>query len=128
MKLEYFHDACDGRGLLLLYGGRPSEVHSLRAIVRGLKVTGTTSRLHELDFVEAVARCQLVATSELRGEGVRRASGDAFRWSLSPSEWEDTHGLLEPFCSATAPEAGPHFQYLNRHEGPQVIYSTARAW
>ena len=128
MKLEYLHDACDGRGLLLLYGGRPSEVYSLRAVVRGLMVMGTTTRLHELDFVEPVGSCHLIATSELKGEGVRGASDQVFRWSLSPAEWEDTEEMLEPFCSATVSEGGTHFQYLNPHEGPQVIYSTARAW
>jgi hypothetical protein len=128
MKLEYFDGACEGRGLLLLYGDIPREVEDLRAAVRDLMVAGTTIQLHDLEFVTPVADCRLTAASVPKGRGVLRFSGGAFRWSLSPSEWEDTDAMLEPFCNASAAQAGVRFQYLNPHAGPEVIYSTGRQW
>jgi len=128
VRLEYFHDACEGRGLLLLYGDNFRDVENLRGAVRDLTVTDAIIQLHDLEFVEPVANCQLTATSASRGHGVRRVSANAFRWTLSPSEWEDTDAMLEPFCNASAAQAGVSFQYLNPHAGPEVIYSTSRAW
>ena len=63
MKLEYFYDAFEGRGLLLLYGDSTAEVESLRAAVRKLTVAGTNIALHDLDFIEPVGGCQLTAAS-----------------------------------------------------------------
>lgn len=48
-----------------------------------------------------------------------------FLWSLSPSDWERVHDLLEPFCHALPPG---YFQYLHEHDGTEVIYSTVRGW
>ena len=127
MKLEYFKDACEGRGLLLLYGGSPADLECLRAAVRKLMIAGTTVQLHKLQFVETVSNCGLTAGSIPRGGGVRRLSPSTFCWELSPSEWKLVDGLLEPFCSAAA-ETGVRFQYLNHHPGIEVIYSTRREW
>jgi len=118
MKLEYFSDALEGRGLLLLYGDSPREVKSLREALRELVTARTSIPLHELPFIESVGSCHLTAESVLKGHGVLRSStGLGFRWGLSPSEWEDTDAMLEPFCNATAAQAAVHFQYLNPHKG-----------
>ena len=129
MKLEYFDDAFDGSGLLLLYSGGPREVEQLRAAVRRLVVADTSLALHELDFIEPVANCEVTASSDVRGRGVRAvAPPTKFVWSLPPSDWESVAGLLEPFCDASRPESGTSFQYLHDHVGTEVIYSTTRGW
>ena len=79
--------------------------------------------------LRGAADARILAVSVLDGHGVRRASGGAsFDWRLSPSEWAQIDDLLEPFCSASDAESSTQFQYLNRHDGPEVIYSTARSW
>ena len=128
MKLEYFTDALAGRGLLLLYGDSSREARELCEALRPLVAARVRVSLDALVFVEPVDSCQLTAESvaESRGDSCSPSS-PRFRWSLSPSEWEDTAGMLEPFCHATT--AGTvHFQHLNPHGGPAVIYSTSRAW
>ena len=128
MKLEYFKDALAGRGLLLLYGESSREALELRVALHALVAARVRVSLHELVFVEPVDSCQLTAESVTESPGVSCSPNSLrFRWSLSPSEWEDTAGMLEPFCHATT--AGTvHFQHLNPHGGPAVIYSTSRAW
>lgn len=127
MKLEYIRDAFDGAGLILLYEGGKSEVAQLRKSLETLSTTGSTIAIHAFPFVEAVSKCRLTASSVKSDCGVTHAS-DGFSWELSSLEWENVHGLLEPFEVQPAPGTATQFQYLNRLEGPEVIYSTARSW
>ena len=131
MKLEYFDDAFDGNGLLLLHSGSPGEVSRLRATLQKLLVAGASVSLHDLDFVEAVESCEVTAFSAANGRGVRPLAEEslAFEWSLSPANWERAADLLEPFCHALPTGgAGAHFQYLHEFGGTEVIYSTAKEW
>ena len=128
MKLEYFDDALD-EGLLLIYSGSPEEVRQLRDTLQRLLVVGTRIALHDLEFVECVANCEVIASSDPRGRGIRRSTGSgSFVWSMPPSDWEDARDLLEPFCEAPPVSGRTYFQYLHERGGIEVIYSTARAW
>jgi hypothetical protein len=129
MRLEYFGDAFEGRGLLLLYGDSVREAKALRVALRPLLAGETSVNIHELPFVEPIRGCRVTAESAATAASVLASpKGHGFRWVLTPPEWEDTDTMLEPFCNATAEHAGCRFQYLNPHEGPEVIYSTERAW
>ena len=129
MKLEYFDDAFDGNGLLLLYFGSPPDVARLRATVRTLFMPGVSVQLHDLDFIEAVDACKVTASSVATVAGVHTLGPQTFVWSLSPSDWERVDDLLEPFCHPLPGGAATgHFQYLHEHGGPEVIYSTTRGW
>jgi hypothetical protein len=129
MKLEYFADAFDGAGVLLLYESSAAEVGRLRVALRTLSDVGSSISLHELEFIEPVNGCEVIARSDSVGGGLRSAPDQpAFRWVLSPKEWEHVTDLLEPFCMATAEDVAGRFQYLHEHSGPEVIYSTVRGW
>lgn len=129
MKLEFFDDAFDGDGLLLLHSGSVSEVERLRAHVRALAIPGRPVLVHTLDFVDAVDSCELTFATARSSRGVQRArEGPRFELHLSPSGWGLVADLLDPFC-APEPEAddGTRFQYL--HDGGiRLIYSTTRQW
>jgi hypothetical protein len=96
--LEYFDDAFEGDGLLMLYSGSPREVASLRESLRELLTPGARVSLGDLDFVHPVDRCELTVSTDPRGRGVRRAPSDPprFFWSMSPSDWERVVDLLDP--------------------------------
>jgi hypothetical protein len=129
MTLEFFEGACEGRGLVLLYGGAAEEVVALRGVLQQLDAVGDRAVIHTLEFVESVAACRLVATAGSKGSGVQFAADEqVFEWVLSPAEWQDISWLLGPFCEDTDQRSGTQFQYLNPHGGPQVIYSTGRSW
>lgn len=82
MKLEYFADALEERGLLLLYGGNPGEVASLRAALQRLTTEGASIAIHDLPFMEAVADSKLTAVSVHQGSGVQRSSDAHLRSRL----------------------------------------------
>jgi hypothetical protein len=129
MKLEFFADAFEGAGLLLLYSGNPSEVDRLRGQVSRLGVLGTNVHLNTLDYVEAVDSCVLTLSSAKLGRGVLAQGGTrCFELRLAPSEWDRVTGLLEPFCKPEPDAERVRFQYLHDHGGIEVIYSTSRQW
>jgi len=129
MKLEYFGDALDGDGVLLLYEGSAAEVGRLRVALRAFCVVGQNIALHALEFIDAVNGCEVIAQSAATGSGLRAVPDQPrFHWVLSPSEWEQAAARLGPFCEATTDGASGRFQYLHDHGGPQVIYSMVRGW
>jgi hypothetical protein len=129
MKLEFFADAFEGAGLLLLYSGSPSEVERLRGQVSHIVAAGTSIRVHALDFIDALDSCELTFSSSKHGRGVQANRGaPPFELTLAPSEWERVSDLLEPFCHSDPEAEGTRFQYLHEHGGIEVIYSTARQW
>jgi hypothetical protein len=129
MKLEFFADAFEGAGLLLLYSGSPSEVERLRGQVSTLVTAGSSIRVHALDFIDALGSCELTFSSAKPGRGVQASSGaPRFELQLDSSEWERIGDLLEPFCHPEPDAKGARFQYLHEHGGVEVIYSTARQW
>ena len=129
MRLEYFDDAFDGSGLLLFYSGTLPEVVSLRATLTRLFVLGVSIPLHDLEFIDTVDNCRVTASALATGGRVLALSDPPnFRWGLSPSDWQQAHGLLEPFCEPLPSVAGTHFQYLHEYGGIEVIYSTTRGW
>jgi hypothetical protein len=129
LKLEFFADAFEGSGLLLLYSGSPSEVERLRGTLSELAVPGTSVRVHALDFVDAVNSCELTFYAAKRGSGVYARTGvPRFELELAPSEWDRVSGLLESFCNPELEATGARFQYLHEYDGVEVIYSTDRQW
>jgi hypothetical protein len=129
MKLEFFADAFEGSGLLLLYSGGPREVERLREQVSRLATPGSSIRVHALDFIDALGSCELVFSNAKRGRGVQASRGaPRFELQLDASDWERVADLLEPFCHAVPDAKGARFQYLHEHGGIEVIYSTAREW
>ena len=129
MKLEFFADAFEGTGLLLLYSGSPSEVERLRGQVSQLVTPGSNIRVHALDFIDAPSSCELTVSSAKPGRGVQAPSGaPRFELQLDPLEWERVGDLLEPFSHPKPDANGARFQYLHEHGGIEVIYSTARQW
>jgi len=128
MKLEFFADAFEGAGLLLLYSGSPSEVERLREHVHTLATPGSRVRVDALEFIDAGGSCELTFSAAERGCGVRASSGARrFDLELHPEDWECVGDLLEPFCHPE-PDEGVRFQYLHPHGGIEVIYSTDRQW
>jgi hypothetical protein len=127
LKLEFFDDGLDGGPLILLYGGGRDEVALLQEAVRVLaEGVGRQLAIHELPFVQSVDACRLSAISAEADVGVVATSTfGAFEWTLTPESWLQTDELLEPFCEERSAAA---FQYLNPAPGPEVIYSTDRAW
>ena len=126
MQLEFFEDGLDGGPMLLLHGGGPGEVASLCDTIRNLSQgIGRQVSLHGLPFVQSVGRCRLMVVSAPADLGVVAGEAGDFVWTLDPESWLQVTELLEPFRE---PRSGVSFQYLNPSHGPEVIYSTARAW
>ena len=126
MTLEYFEDGDRGLPLLVLHGGDISERAELHRIFQAL-AAGTTRlvRLHELPFLNNPGGLTFTAASSDVDFGVEQdKSNSTFQWKRSLESWDQIAGLMEPFVV----EAGGGFQYLNAAEGPEVIYSTRRAW
>lgn len=127
MKLEYFENGDAGRPMVLLYGGGTDEVALLRTALRDM-AEGRIRQLavHNLPFVESIADCRLRAMLGKADVGVVRAeASNDFAWTLDSESWLQIDDLLEPFCRK---EGGVRFHYLNPARGPEVIYSTERAW
>jgi hypothetical protein len=89
---------------------------------------GTTRlvQLHELLFLDNPGGLTFTAASSDVDVGVEQdQSNSAFQWKRSLEAWDQIAGLMEPFVVKST---GGGFQYLNDAEGPEVIYSTRRAW
>ena len=89
MKLEYFADAFGRKGLLLLHSGSPGEVAQLRDALHRLLVVGTSIALHDLEFVESVANCEVIASSDPRGRvkqirRMRALASNTFTSTVAP--------------------------------------------
>ncbi len=126
MKLEFFEDGLDGGPMILLYGGGPDEVALLRNAIRTFSGdVGRQLALNDLPFVQSVDKCRLRAISAAADLGVVAKAPADFEWALGLESWLQVDELLEPFCEETS---GVSFQYLNPANGPEIIYSTARAW
>jgi hypothetical protein len=129
MKLEFFADAFEGSGLLLLYSGGPSEVERLREQVSKLVTPGSSIQVDALDFIDALGSCELIFSTAKRSRGVLASRGaPRFELQLDSSDWERVGDLLEPFCHPEPDAKGARFQYLHEQGGIEVIYSTARQW
>ena len=127
MKLEFFEDGLEGGPLLLLYEGEPEEVGLVRVALRKL-AEGSDQQLDfdRLPFVETIDGCRLRAIVAPKSVGVVLTRAPrAFEWTLDAESWLQVEELLEPFDK---PHEHVAFQYLNCARGPEVIYSTARAW
>jgi hypothetical protein len=128
MKLEFFADAFEGAGLLLLHSGSLPEVERLREQVNKLVTPGSSIQVHALDFIDALGSCELRFSTVRRSRGVLASRGAPFELQLDSSDWERVGDLLEPFCHPEPDAKGARFQYLHEHGGIEVIYSTARQW
>jgi hypothetical protein len=127
MTLEYLEDGDHGLPLLLLHGGSISERAELYRIFQAL-AAGTTRvvRLHELPFVDNPDGLTFTSASADVDFGVAQGKSNAtFQWKRSLESWSRIAMLMEPFV---AKGTGGGVQYLNDAEGPEVIYSTRRAW
>ena len=110
----------------LLYGGGPDEVALLRNAMRTLSEgVGGQVALNDLSFVQSVDKCRLRAISAEADLGVVARAPEDYEWTLGRESWLQVDEQLEPFCEE---KSGVSFQYLNPGSGPEVIYSTARAW
>ena len=129
IRLEFFADGYENTDVLLLYGGSVEDVQSLREALGSLTNRPSMVRIHELPFVDSIDGCALTAVVSNDVIGVQRVAIDRpiFEWAAPADVWGDTTERLEPFV-IEAPFDSTHFQYLNQSEGPQVIYSTHRAW
>jgi hypothetical protein len=128
LKLEFFEDGMDGGPLILLYSGTLEEVALLRGALQGPgEAVGNRLAIHSLPFVHPVAKCSLdIISTESHIGVVATPVPGAFEWLLRPESWLHIEYLLEPFCEQRT--ATTSFQYLNPADGPEVIYSTDRAW
>ncbi len=126
MILESFPEAFEGRTVILLHGGTRAEVVELQAALRSLaNETISSVAVHLLGFVTVPVPCSLFAARSAVDEGVTPGeSSNSFDWRQTSKGWERVVELLSPFVH----EPGGGFQYLNEHNGPEVIYSTSRAW
>jgi len=128
LKLEYFPEAFEERGLVLIYGCDVAAVNSLRSAFRALNFDSEGVSIHELAVVEPVNGCMLTAGIAHRGRGIRRTGPQSLHWVLAEPEWEDVDGLLEPFARRDEAVDGVFFQHLNPYPGCEVIFSSARQW
>jgi hypothetical protein len=128
VRLEFFANGYHGDDVLLLYSGLPEEVQALARAFSLIQDGQAPLYLHERPYVHTVDGCALTA---LRGldHGVRRTgvTPNAFEWVAPGEAWSSISELLKPFFLPVRGEEA-HFQYLNEASGPQVIYSTQRAW
>jgi hypothetical protein len=106
----------------------PPEATVLRAAFERLAQSeGLRIPLHELEFVEPLHGCTVVAISARRDIGVRPAPRPpSFEWILSLGSWHNAEALAGPFCGR--PAEGTRFQFLNPGRGAEVILSTTRSW
>src|SRR5262245_18266173 len=112
--------------MILLYGGGSEEVSLLRSAIRRLSEgVGGEFALNDLPFVQSVNKCRLRSISAGADLGVFSRGPADFEWTLGPESWLQVDEKLEPFCEENG---GISFQYLNPGAGPEIIYSTARAW
>ena len=126
MKLEFFEYGLDGGPMILLYGGGPKDVALLRNAMRTLSGgVGRQVALHDLPFVQSVDKCQLRAISAEADLGVVARAPVDFEWTLGLESWLQVDEQLERFCEE---KGGVSFQHVNPGSGPEIIYSTARAW
>jgi len=114
--------------MILVYGGASDEVAQLRKGIRRLSrdVRGHLL-LNDLPFVQSVGECRLKITCAESDLGVVDKGAADFDWILGPESWLAVDEQLEPF-SVQRQQSSVSFQYLNPGSGPEVIYSTARAW
>ena len=126
MTLEYFPDALEGRAVILLHSGSRNEVAELQETLRSLAAPSSPLiAVHQLPFVHAPLPCALFVAMSTADEGVTCCeSAKSFEWRQTPAGWRRVNELLSPFVQ----EPGGGFQYLTEHDGPEVIYSTSRAW
>jgi hypothetical protein len=104
----------------------PDEVVQLRNSIRALSrdVRGHLV-LTDLPFVQSIGGCRLTMTCGDGDAGVVDRARPDFEWILRAESWLGVDEQLEPFC---VHQSSVSFQYLNPGTGPEVIYSTARAW
>ena len=88
-------------------------------------LSGGELALNDLPFVQSVDKCRLRAISAEADLGVVARAPADFEWTLGLESWLQVDEQLEPFCEEIS---GVSFQYLNPGSGPEIIYSTARAW
>jgi len=126
LNIEFFADGLDGGPMILVYGGTPDDVAQLR---KGIERLSKDIRGHlvldDLPFVQSIGGCRLRITCAEGDLGVVDKGGADFEWILGPESWLVVNEQLEPFC---AQRSSVSFQYLNPGSGPEVVYSTARAW
>jgi hypothetical protein len=82
-------------------------------------------RLHELPFLNNPGGLTFTASSDVDYDVEQDQSNSTFQWKRSLESWDQIAGLMEPFV---VKGTGGGFQYLNDADGPEVIYSTRRAW
>ena len=96
--------------------------NAMRTLSRGV---GRQLSLNDLPFVQSVDKCRLRAISAEAELGIVAKAPADFEWTLGLESWLQVDEQLEPFCEE---KSGVSFQYLNPGRGPEIIYSTARAW
>ena len=102
MKLEYLPDGSADCPLIRLSEFDQSEAQRLRQLVKSL-VAGDRQdvALQNEDWVKSVEKCCLNLRRGNSNQGVRHAHGFKFECVLSPDDWSNVEGLLEPFCEST---------------------------
>jgi hypothetical protein len=80
--------------------------------------------LAEVEDIEPVGGCRLVARAGERDRGVIRQAGNGYEWVLTPGTWDNVAGLIEPFCSPGA--AG--YQWLHQSGDVRVLLSPTGDW
>lgn len=129
VRLEFFANGYYGDDVLLLYSGSPEEVQALARDLSHVRGGQAPLHLHQRPYVHAVDGSALTAVQGVENVGVTRigVTANAFEWVAPGDVWLSMAGLLKPFFVPILDDQ-THLQYLNEGSGPQVIYSTQRAW
>lgn len=125
MKLEYLSVGARECPLIRLYEFDQSEARLLRQLVKSL-VTGDHQdvALQNEMWVEPVAGCCLNLRLGTRNQGVREVQPLRFEWVLSPDDWNNVEGLLEPFSESDT----SGFQWLTNHGRVALLISRDGHW
>ncbi len=125
MKMEVLENGSADCPLIRISGDEPGVCLRLKRVFERLAQGGCGEySLAEVEGVEPVRGCRLVARAGERDRGIIRQAGDGYEWVLTPGTWDNVAGLIEPFCSPGA--AG--YQWLHQAGDVRVLLSPTGDW
>ena len=125
MTVEYLADGSDDCPLVRLYSFTTAEARQLHDTFSSLASGSLRSaRLADILPVEAVDGCSITFVRGERDRGVVHTGEHSFTVELSPTGWDQTAGLAEPFregCLAC-------HQWLTSAGKIQLLLSPTGGW
>lgn len=99
MKVEFLEHGSADCPLLRIYGDEPDVCQHLRRAFENLALGSVEEvSITDLQGVEPLDGCCLVAKAGSRDRGIVRTGESRFLWVLTPATWDNVAFLIEPFC------------------------------